>query len=182
MLHPAQVNRSKPSAAEQREGRVLLMVVSMVTGYVLCWMPYGVVAILSSYGQPFSLPPAASLVPALLAKTSTVLNPFIYVLLNDQVGQRHRQCMQILTGHHVLTQFSRCLLYMIRCGPEDQPGGDHQTLASSGVVAPRTEGSLSDNTWPNMFLSLDQQEEPLPSQEGNLKSVQAQQASVWNHI
>lgn len=61
------------------------MVVSMVTGYLLCWMPYGVVAMLASFGRPGLVPPAASLIPSLLAKTSTVLNPVIYVLLNNQV-------------------------------------------------------------------------------------------------
>lgn len=72
-------------SVEQREGRVLLTVVCMVTGYVLCWMPYGVVAMLSSFGRPDMVSPAARLIPSLLAKTSTVLNPFIYVLLNNQV-------------------------------------------------------------------------------------------------
>ena len=81
-LQVTDINRS---SAEQREGRILLMVVSMVTGYLLCWMPYGVVAMLSSFGRPGMLPPTASLIPALLAKASTVLNPFIYVLLNKQV-------------------------------------------------------------------------------------------------
>ncbi|KAM8834990.1 pinopsin-like [Synchiropus picturatus] len=135
------------SAAERREARVLLMVVSMVTGYVLCWVPYGVVAMLSAFGRPRSLPPAASLVPSLLAKTSTVLNPFIYVLLNDQ--------------------FSRCFLYMVRCSPEDQPAGDHQTLASSGALPPETERSPSEHTWPDVFPSPEQQREPPPAQEGS---------------
>lgn len=80
-----QVSRINRSSAERREGRVLLMVVCMVTGYLLCWMPYGVVAILASFGRPGVVPPAISLIPSLLAKTSTVLNPVIYVLLNHQV-------------------------------------------------------------------------------------------------
>uniref|UniRef100_A0A8C2ZQB7 Teleost multiple tissue opsin 3b n=1 Tax=Cyclopterus lumpus TaxID=8103 RepID=A0A8C2ZQB7_CYCLU len=78
------VTRINQSSAERREARVLLMVVSMVTGYLLCWMPYAVVAMLASFGQSGVVPPAASLIPSLLAKTSTVLNPVIYVLLNHQ--------------------------------------------------------------------------------------------------
>lgn len=80
-----QVSRINRSSAERRDSRVLLMVVSMVTGYLLCWLPYGVMAMLASFGRPGVVPPAASLIPSLLAKTSTVLNPFIYVLLNNQV-------------------------------------------------------------------------------------------------
>ncbi|XP_007557791.2 pinopsin-like [Poecilia formosa] len=83
----------------QAEGRILLMVVAMVTGYLLCWTPYGVVAMLASFGRPGAVPPAAALIPALLAKTSTVLNPVICVLLNNQ--------------------FSRCFLDMISCSSED---------------------------------------------------------------
>lgn len=61
------------------------MVVCMVAGYLLCWMPYGAVAMLASFGPPGAVPPTASLIPSLLAKTSTVLNPVIYLRLNHQV-------------------------------------------------------------------------------------------------
>uniref|UniRef100_A0A667ZG91 Teleost multiple tissue opsin 3b n=1 Tax=Myripristis murdjan TaxID=586833 RepID=A0A667ZG91_9TELE len=107
------VNRVNQSSAERREARVLLMVVSMVTGYLLCWLPYGVVAMLASFGQPGSVPATASLIPSVLAKSSTVLNPIIYVLLNNQVtrlekGQRN------------------CLSHMnrLRLKIEDQETGD----------------------------------------------------------
>lgn len=74
------------ASGERRESRVLQMVVCMVAGYLLCWMPYGVVAMLASFGPPGAVPPIASLIPSLLAKTSTVLNPVIYVRLNHQVA------------------------------------------------------------------------------------------------
>uniref|UniRef100_A0A3P9NRT5 Teleost multiple tissue opsin 3b n=1 Tax=Poecilia reticulata TaxID=8081 RepID=A0A3P9NRT5_POERE len=77
------------------EGRIFLMVVAMVTGYLLCWTPYGVVAMLASFGRPGAVPPAAALIPALLAKTSTVLNPVICVLLNNQVGEHNYQCVLV---------------------------------------------------------------------------------------
>ncbi|XP_040036744.2 teleost multiple tissue opsin 3b isoform X1 [Gasterosteus aculeatus] len=131
-----QVSRINQSSAERREGRVLLMVVSMVTGYLLCWMPYGVVAMLASFGKPGVVSPAASLIPSLLAKTSTVLNPVIYVLLNKQ--------------------FSRCLLNTIRCGSEAPPTQAQHTLASRRGVwrPPPTE---EQNTVHVMFTSRDQQ-------------------------
>uniref|UniRef100_A0A3Q2Q0B1 Teleost multiple tissue opsin 3b n=1 Tax=Fundulus heteroclitus TaxID=8078 RepID=A0A3Q2Q0B1_FUNHE len=68
----------------QAERRVLLMVLTMVTGYLLCWIPYGVVAMLASFEEPGVVPPAATLVPSLLAKTSTVLNPVICGLSKTQ--------------------------------------------------------------------------------------------------
>lgn len=73
------------ASGERRETRVLLMVLCMVAGYLMCWMPYGVVAMLASFGPPGAVPPTAGLIPSLLAKTSTVLNPVIYLRLNHQV-------------------------------------------------------------------------------------------------
>ncbi|XP_054481862.1 pinopsin-like [Anoplopoma fimbria] len=137
-----QVTRINRSSAERREGRVLLMVVSMVTGYLLCWMPYGVVAMLAAFGKPGVVPPAASLIPSLLAKTSTVLNPVIYVLLNNQ--------------------FSRCLLYMIRCSSEAPPTQVHHILPSRRGVwrhAPHPPPTEEQNTVHAMFTSRDQQEQ-----------------------
>ncbi|KAF7663542.1 hypothetical protein LDENG_00207970 [Lucifuga dentata] len=110
------VTRINQSSAVRRQGRVLLMVVS-ITGYLLCWMPYGVVAMIVSFCQPGLVSPAASLISSILAKTSTVLNPVIYVLLNNQ--------------------FSRCLLFMIRCSSETPPTPTIQTLPSSRGAWPQ---------------------------------------------
>ncbi|XP_073335943.1 pinopsin-like [Pagrus major] len=133
-----QVKRINPSSAERREGRVLIMVVSMVTCYILCWMPYGVVALLASFGRPGALRPAASLIPSLLAKTSTVLNPVVYVLLNNQ--------------------FSRCFLYMIRCSSEAPPTPVHHRLPSSRGVWLHTPNlaTQEEKTVPATFPSRDQ--------------------------
>uniref|UniRef100_A0A667Z3W7 Teleost multiple tissue opsin 3b n=1 Tax=Myripristis murdjan TaxID=586833 RepID=A0A667Z3W7_9TELE len=134
-----QVNRVNQSSAERREARVLLMVVSMVTGYLLCWLPYGVVAMLASFGQPGSVPATASLIPSVLAKSSTVLNPIIYVLLNNQ--------------------FSRCFLFMIRCSSEAPPTPILQTLPSCKDVllqAPNRP-TVEQDTPPMKSTSTDQQ-------------------------
>ncbi|CAL1573165.1 unnamed protein product [Knipowitschia caucasica] len=106
-----QVPRLNQLSAERREGRVLLMVASMVTGYLVCWMPYGVVALLSSFGRPGTVPPVASLVPSLLAKSSTALNPVIYVLLNKQ--------------------FSRCFRHMFSWSSDAAPNAVDQSVPSS---------------------------------------------------
>ncbi|XP_044079009.1 LOW QUALITY PROTEIN: pinopsin-like [Siniperca chuatsi] len=127
-----QVTRVNRSSAERREGRVLLMVVPMVSGYLLCWMPYGVVALLSSFGRPGVVPPAASLLPSLLAKTSTVLNPVIYVLLNNQ--------------------FSKCFLYMMRCSSDAPPTPVHHTLPQAPNLPTEEQ-----NTTPVMPTSREQQ-------------------------
>uniref|UniRef100_A0A8C6UHT0 Teleost multiple tissue opsin b n=1 Tax=Neogobius melanostomus TaxID=47308 RepID=A0A8C6UHT0_9GOBI len=68
----------------RREQRVLLMVVTMVVCYLVCWLPYGVAALLSAFGPRDLLTPTASITPSLLAKCSTAINPFIYVFMNKQ--------------------------------------------------------------------------------------------------
>ena len=80
-----QVGKINLLSAQRREQRILLMVLSMVSCYLLCWMPYGVVALLATFGPPGALPPLAGTLPAVLAKFSTVVNPVIYVFSNSQV-------------------------------------------------------------------------------------------------
>lgn len=74
--------------SRKREQRVLLMVVIMVICYLLCWLPYGVVALLATFGPPDLVTPEASIIPSILAKSSTVINPIIYVFMNKQVSGR----------------------------------------------------------------------------------------------
>lgn len=61
------------------------MVVVMVICYLLCWLPYGIMALLATFGPPGLVTPEASIIPSVLAKTSTVINPVIYVFMNKQV-------------------------------------------------------------------------------------------------
>nr|XP_057943056.1 pinopsin-like [Doryrhamphus excisus] len=106
-----------PYSAERREGRVLLLVVAMVTAYLLCWTPYAIVAMLSSFGRVRAVPPAAVLIPSLLAKSSTVLNPLVYITVNHQ--------------------FSRCFWYMTGCNTEAPPtAGRHNLPVSENVPPP----------------------------------------------
>ncbi|XP_043996074.1 pinopsin-like [Gambusia affinis] len=115
----------------QAEGRILLMVVAMVTAYLLCWIPYGVVAMVASFGWPGAVPPAAALIPALLAKTSTVLNPVICVLLNNQ--------------------FSRCFLDMISCRSEDSSAN----VSSSRSIWAQNMPTEEPNMDPALLPSTD---------------------------
>uniref|UniRef100_A0A8C8DXR2 G-protein coupled receptors family 1 profile domain-containing protein n=1 Tax=Oryzias sinensis TaxID=183150 RepID=A0A8C8DXR2_9TELE len=68
-----------------KEYHILFMVLTTAACYLLCWMPYGVVAMMATFGPPNIISPVASVVPSLLAKSSTVINPLIYILMNKQV-------------------------------------------------------------------------------------------------
>lgn len=82
------VSGLKTSAGRKREHRVLLMVITMVVCYLLCWLPYGIMALVATFGAPGTVTAEASIVPSLLAKTSTVINPIIYIFMNKQVRMR----------------------------------------------------------------------------------------------
>ncbi|KAF7214131.1 teleost multiple tissue opsin b [Nothobranchius furzeri] len=85
LLHAIrQVRRVSSVVTRHREQHVLVMVVVMVMCYLVCWLPYGVAALLATFGPPDLLTPEASITPSLLAKCSTVVNPFIYVFMNKQ--------------------------------------------------------------------------------------------------
>ncbi|XP_061827040.1 teleost multiple tissue opsin 2b [Nerophis lumbriciformis] len=79
-----QVGKVRKTAARRREYHILFMVLTTAACYLLCWMPYGVVAMMATFGPPDIISPVASVVPSLLAKSSTVINPLIYILMNKQ--------------------------------------------------------------------------------------------------
>uniref|UniRef100_A0A8B9NV34 G-protein coupled receptors family 1 profile domain-containing protein n=1 Tax=Apteryx owenii TaxID=8824 RepID=A0A8B9NV34_APTOW len=60
-------------AARPTPSRILIMVVVMVICFLLCWLPYG---LWHSY-----------IIPSILAKSSTVYDPVIYIFLNKQVSK-----------------------------------------------------------------------------------------------
>uniref|UniRef100_A0A671PXH6 Teleost multiple tissue opsin 3b n=1 Tax=Sinocyclocheilus anshuiensis TaxID=1608454 RepID=A0A671PXH6_9TELE len=91
------VAKINQTTAQRWETHVLVMVVSMVSCHLLCWMPYGVMALLGTFSVGI-VSHTASVVSSILAKSSTVLNPIIYVLFNNQ--------------------FYRCFIALVRCGPE----------------------------------------------------------------
>uniref|UniRef100_A0A668ALM2 Teleost multiple tissue opsin 2a n=1 Tax=Myripristis murdjan TaxID=586833 RepID=A0A668ALM2_9TELE len=104
-----QVGRIRRTAARRREFHILFMVITTVVCYLLCWMPYGVVAMMATFGRPGLITPVASVVPSILAKSSTVFNPIIYILMNKQ--------------------FYRCFLILFHCKHQMTENG-HSSMPS----------------------------------------------------
>ncbi|XP_054691390.1 pinopsin-like isoform X2 [Grus americana] len=78
------VSAVNKGTGRSREQRILIMVVVMVICFLLCWLPYATVALIATFGKPGLITPAASVIPSILAKNSTVYNPIIYIFLNKQ--------------------------------------------------------------------------------------------------
>ncbi|XP_062841292.1 teleost multiple tissue opsin b [Trichomycterus rosablanca] len=111
-----QVTRINTAVSRKREQRVLFLVVTMVVCYLLCWLPYGIMALVATFGQPGQVTPEASIVPSLLAKTSTVINPVIYIFMNKQ--------------------FYRCFRALLVCSAVDK--GSSYKCSSRGTKTLRT--------------------------------------------
>ncbi|XP_053507865.1 teleost multiple tissue opsin a [Ictalurus furcatus] len=123
LLHAIkQVSRLKTSTGRKREHRVLLMVLTMVVCYLLCWLPYGIMALLATFGAPGLVTAEASIVPSVLAKTSTVINPVIYVFMNKQ--------------------FNRCFRSFLKCDVVQQSSTSKRWSKANEPVR-RTENNLT---------------------------------------
>ncbi|KAL4656965.1 pinopsin-like [Arapaima gigas] len=109
-----QVGRIRRSAARRREYHILFMVVTTVACYLLCWLPYGVVAMMATFGGPGLITPIAGVVPSILAKSSTVINPLIYILMNKQ--------------------FYRCFLILFHCKQKTSENGNSSMPSKTTVI------------------------------------------------
>ncbi|XP_041699864.2 teleost multiple tissue opsin 2b [Coregonus clupeaformis] len=109
-----QVGKIRKTAARRREHHILFMVLTTVVCYILCWMPYGVVAMMATFGRPGIITPVAAVVPSLLAKSSTVINPLIYILMNKQ--------------------FYRCFLILFRCERRSMENGLSSMPSKTTVI------------------------------------------------
>ena len=53
---------------------------AVVVGFLICWMPYSIFSFWYSFFPDSDIPIEATVVPALLAKSSSYINPIIYVV------------------------------------------------------------------------------------------------------
>ncbi|XP_008102120.2 blue-sensitive opsin isoform X1 [Anolis carolinensis] len=106
----AVAKQQEQSATTQKaEREVTKMVVVMVMGFLVCWLPYASFAlwVVTHRGEPFDVRLAS--IPSVFSKASTVYNPVIYVLMNKQ--------------------FRSCMLKLIFCGKS--PFGDEDDVSGS---------------------------------------------------
>uniref|UniRef100_A0A8C4RJR2 Teleost multiple tissue opsin 2a n=1 Tax=Erpetoichthys calabaricus TaxID=27687 RepID=A0A8C4RJR2_ERPCA len=96
-----QVGKIRRSAARRRELHILFMVITTVACYLICWTPYGVMALLATFGRPGIISPVASVVPSILAKSSTVINPVIYIMMNKQFYRCFRKLFHCMYNNTV---------------------------------------------------------------------------------
>uniref|UniRef100_A0A4W5JN45 Rhodopsin n=1 Tax=Hucho hucho TaxID=62062 RepID=A0A4W5JN45_9TELE len=81
--------QQESETTQRAEREVTRMVIMMVVSFLVCWVPYASVAwyIFCNQGSEFG--PVFMTIPAFFAKSSSLYNPLIYVLMNKQF----RHCM-----------------------------------------------------------------------------------------
>ncbi|XP_069486197.1 pinopsin-like [Ambystoma mexicanum] len=72
----------KTNPAEEK--RAVKMVLAMVLAFLICWLPYTILALIIVIRPSIYIPPLVATLPTYFAKTSPVYNPIIYLFFNRQ--------------------------------------------------------------------------------------------------
>lgn len=80
--------------------------VAVCIGFLVAWSPYAVVSMWAAFGHIDDLPPLAFAMPAMFAKSSTIYNPIIYLMLRPNI--RRVLCRDLGTLCHVCLKSCRC--------------------------------------------------------------------------
>lgn len=73
-----QVGAKKCNSRQRVELKLAKIAAFLITLWLLSWTPYAIVALLGIFSDQSLLTPTASMVPALLAKMASVIDPFVY--------------------------------------------------------------------------------------------------------
>ncbi|KAM9408661.1 opsin-1, short-wave-sensitive 2 [Pholidichthys leucotaenia] len=94
MLKMAVKAQAESASTQKAEKEVTRMVIIMLLGFLVCYLPYFSFAIwvMNNRGQPFDL--RLVTIPSAFSKASTVYNPIIYIFLNKQF----RACLKKMLG------------------------------------------------------------------------------------
>ncbi|CAO2606249.1 Rho [Lemmus lemmus] len=105
----AAAQQQESATTQKAEKEVTRMVILMVVFFLICWLPYASVAcyIFTHQGSDFG--PIFMTLPAFFAKSSSIYNPVIYIMMNKQ--------------------FRNCMLTTLCCGKV--PFGDEEASATA---------------------------------------------------
>ncbi|ESO87351.1 hypothetical protein LOTGIDRAFT_154846 [Lottia gigantea] len=72
------------------ELKVARLVFIIVSAFCLSWMPFAVVTLIGAFGDSSYITPTVSIVPGLLAKISTAINPMLYAISHPKFQSKLR--------------------------------------------------------------------------------------------
>ncbi|XP_039630426.1 opsin-1, short-wave-sensitive 2 isoform X2 [Polypterus senegalus] len=101
-------SQEQSATTQKAEREVTKMVVVMVLGFLVCWLPYASFSLWVVFHRGEKIDLRVASVPSIFSKASTVYNPIIYVFMNKQ--------------------FRSCMMKLIFCGKS--PFGDEDDTSS----------------------------------------------------
>ncbi|OCT62358.1 opsin-5 [Xenopus laevis] len=60
---------------------IIKLSIAVCIGFLIAWSPYAIVAMIAAFGDPTKIPSLVFAIAAVFAKSSTIYNPMIYLLL-----------------------------------------------------------------------------------------------------
>ncbi|XP_049889181.1 opsin 7, group member a [Epinephelus moara] len=70
---------------------IVKLSVAVCIGFFAAWSPYAVVSMWAAFGHIENIPPLAFALPAMFAKSSTIYNPIIYLMLRPNIRRMMRR-------------------------------------------------------------------------------------------
>ncbi|KAJ3586180.1 hypothetical protein NHX12_012581 [Muraenolepis orangiensis] len=108
---------------------LLTLSVAVCVGFLGAWTPYAVVSMWAAFGDADSVPPAAFAMAAVLAKSSTIYNPMVYLLCKPNF--RKCLCRDTSTVRRRLCRGSPQPHQKERFGPAKQHGDNKEASVST---------------------------------------------------
>ncbi|CAB1324030.1 unnamed protein product [Coregonus sp. 'balchen'] len=91
---------------------IVKLSVAVCIGFFAAWSPYALVSMWAAFGHMDSIPPMAFAIPAMFAKSSTLYNPLVYLLLKPNF--RHLLSKDLHSLHRACVLQCRCVRYLRR--------------------------------------------------------------------
>ncbi|KAJ4936608.1 hypothetical protein JOQ06_001197 [Pogonophryne albipinna] len=92
---------------------IIKLSVAVCIGFFAAWSPYAVVSMWAAFGHVENIPPLAFALPAMFAKSSTIYNPIIYLMLRPNVRKVIRKDLGTLC--HVFLNCFQCTKGSANC-------------------------------------------------------------------
>ncbi|XP_071202142.1 opsin 7, group member a [Salvelinus alpinus] len=90
---------------------IVKLSVAVCIGFFTAWSPYALVSMWAAFGHMDSIPPMAFAIPAVFAKSSTLYNPLVYLLLKPNF--RHLLSKDLHSLHRACVFQCRCVRHLL---------------------------------------------------------------------
>ncbi|XP_069013564.1 opsin 7, group member a [Embiotoca jacksoni] len=92
---------------------IVKLSVAVCIGFFAAWSPYALVSMWAAFGHVENIPPLAFAMPAMFAKSSTIYNPIIYLMLRPNF--RRIMCRDLGALCHACLKSCLCPRGSVRC-------------------------------------------------------------------